>query len=211
MAWEATALNLLERAGIRTPQRWLTKVGERNVLLLRRFDRTARGDRVGYISAMTALGASDGDHRDYADIAEAVRDLSLSPRQDHLELFDRVVAGVALGNTDDHLRNHGVLADGNAWTLSPAFDVNPNPDLHKLRSTSIMGADGFPDEVEALMAFAEECGLTTASARERISDLTGSLSSWRDRARTHGIPEREITMMADAISPRLDAVSRLVA
>lgn len=210
MAWEATALDLLERVGIRTPQRRLTTVGERSVLILRRFDRTPRGHRVGYISAMTALGASDGDHRDYADIAEAVRDLSLSPRQDHLELFDRVVAGVALGNTDDHLCNHGFLTDGTAWTLSPTFDVNPNPDLHELRSTSIMGADGFPDEVEALMAFAEECGLTKASARERISRATSSLCSWRDRARTHGIPAREVTMMADAVTPRLDAVSRLV-
>ena len=49
--------------------------------------------------------------------------LSRSPRQDHRELYDRVVAGVALGNTDDHLRNHGFLADRGAWRLSPAFEI----------------------------------------------------------------------------------------
>ena len=55
------------------------------MLILRRFDRTSTGARIGYISAMTAVGSSDGEQRDYADIAEAMRDLSHSPRQDHRE------------------------------------------------------------------------------------------------------------------------------
>ncbi len=144
MAWEATTLDLMDSAGIRTPHRTLTHVGERSVLILRRFDRTDEGHRIGYISAMTALGASDGEHRDYADIAEAIRDLSRSPRADHHELFDRAVASVALGNTDDHLRNHGFLADHGSWTISPAFDVNPTPDPWQARSTSIMGPTHSP-------------------------------------------------------------------
>lgn len=41
MAWEATALDLMEGAGIRTPQRRLTRVGGRSVLILRRFDPPA--------------------------------------------------------------------------------------------------------------------------------------------------------------------------
>ena len=206
MAWEATALDLLEAAGIRVPQRRLARVGERSVLILRRFDRTGEGRRIGYISAMTALSAADGEHRDYAEIAEAMRDLSLSPRADHHELFDRVVAGVALGNTDDHLRNHGLLADRGSWTLSPVFDVNPNPDPQRARSTSIMGADAPPDEAEALLALAEECSLSPAQARERIARVAGAAAGWRDAARRNGVREQEITMMADSIVPRLDAV-----
>lgn len=89
---------------------------------------------------MTATGSADGEQRDYADIAEAMRDLSRSPRQDHHALFDRVVASVVLGNTDDHLRNHGFLADRGSWELSPVFDVNPNPDVTKARATSIAGS-----------------------------------------------------------------------
>ncbi|MGU3586920.1 type II toxin-antitoxin system HipA family toxin [Rhodococcus sp. C26F] len=173
MAWEATALDLMERAGIRTPHRRLTRVGERSVLILRRFDRTNKGHRIGYISAMTALGASDGEHRDYADIAEAIRDLSRSPRADHHELFDRVVASVVLGNTDDHLRNHGFLANHRSWTISPAFDVNPTPDPWRARSTSIMGADTHPEEAETLLALAEDCSLNAAQARQCSPDRPG--------------------------------------
>ncbi|MBB2890858.1 type II toxin-antitoxin system HipA family toxin [Flexivirga oryzae] len=206
MAWEATVLDLLEAAGIRVPQRRLARVGERSVLILRRFDRTGEGHRIGYISAMTALSAADGEHRDYAEIAEAMRDLSLSPRTDHHELFDRVVAGVALGNTDDHLRNHGLLADRGSWTLSPVFDVNPNPDPQRARSTTIMGADAPPDEAEALLALAEECSLSPAQARERIARVAGAVTGWRDAARMNGVREQEITMMAESIEPRMNTV-----
>lgn len=207
MAWEATALDLLERVGIRTPQHRLTRVGERSVLILRRFDRTSTGARIGYISAMTATGSADGEHRDYADVAEAMRDISLSPRQDHHELYDRVVASVALGNTDDQLRNHGFLADRGSWTLSPVFDVNPNPDLARTRSTSIMGADALPEEVDGLLALAGDCSLTPEAARQRMKHVAESLSAWRELARHNDIPDREIAVMAESIGPRLTAVA----
>lgn len=211
MAWEATALDLMESAGIRVPQRRLTRVGDRHVLILRRFDRTASGHRIGYISALTALESADGEHRDYAEIAEAIRDLSLSPKNDHRELFDRVVASVALGNTDDHLRNHGFLAERDSWTLSPAFDVNPNPDPWQTRSTSILGADAISDEAEALLALAEDCGHSPSSARERMKQMSGVLAGWRDAARKNRIPEHQITLMAESIELRLETVQAAAA
>ncbi|WOQ16007.1 type II toxin-antitoxin system HipA family toxin [Raineyella sp. W15-4] len=206
MAWEATMLDLLEAAGIRTPQRRLTHVGERSVLILRRFDRTGTGARLGYISAMTATGSTDGERRDYADIAEAMRDISRSPRRDHHELYDRIIASVALGNTDDHLRNHGFLADHGSWTLSPAFDVNPTPDVTRTRATSIAGADAQSEEVDGLLALAQDCSLSAEAARERLRYVASALANWQHQARKNRIAEREITMMAESIAPRLEAV-----
>lgn len=179
------------------------------MLVVRRFDRDDGGDRVGYISAMTALGARDGERRDYADIAAAMRDLSRSPRADQRKLFQRVVASVVLGNTDDHLRNHGFLADRGFWTLSPAFDVNPNPDPWRARATSVMGAEAIPEEAEALLPFAEECSLTLEHAGERMRALVEALDAWRESARSHGIDEREITLMAESIEPRREAVLKV--
>lgn len=209
MAWEATSLDLLQTAGIKVPQRRLTRVGERHVLILDRFDRAGHGRRVGYISALTALAASDGEHHDYADIAGVIRDFCLSPKNDHYELFDRVVASVALGNTDDHLRNHGFHADRGFWTLSPALDVNPTPDLWRVRSTSIMGAEAMPDESEALLALASECNLSLMQARDRIARIAGVFAGWQKAARRNRIREQEITMMAESIGPRLEALDSL--
>lgn len=86
------------------------------------------------------------------------------------------------------------------------FDVNPNPDPQRARSTSIMGADAPPDEVEALLALSQECSLSPAQARGRMTRVAGAVSGWRDAARRNGIREQEITMMADSIVPRVDAV-----
>lgn len=208
MAWEATALDLLESAGIRTPRRRLTRVGDRSVLLLRRFDRDADQRRIGYISAMTMLGADDGEHRDYADIADGIRDHSRSPKDDHHELFDRVVMNVGIGNTDDHLRNHGFLAGPGGWALSPVFDVNPTPDAWRERATSIMGADTMADEADALLALCEECSLQPEQARERMVWISDVLAGWREAARRNGIREQEITLMAEGIELRRTALRR---
>lgn len=207
MSWETTALDLLERSGIRVPKRRLVRVGDRSVLILRRFDRSLVGARVGYLSAMSATASVDGERRDYADIAGAVRDLSSSPRRDLAEFFSRAVANVAIGNTDDHLRNHGFLADRGSWMLSPAFDVNPNPDLGRSRSTSIMGADVFPDEVEGLFALADECSLSADQANGRVASVVKAFENWQGRAREHGIAAREISMMSESIEPRLQGLS----
>ena len=103
-----------------------------------------------------------------------------------------MIASVALGNTDDHLRNHGFLASRGSWTLSPAFDVNPNPDPTARRSTSIAGADTFPEE----------------TARERIGAVVDHLAPWREFARSNRLSEHDITMMAEAIAPRLEALGK---
>lgn len=208
MAWEATSLDLHEAAGIRTPARRLVRVGARHVLVLRRFDRTENAQRVGYISAMTATGSVDGEHRDYVDIADAIRDLSGSPRADLRELFSRVVVSVALGNTDDHLRNHGFLTRGQHWQLSPVFDVNPNPEIARPRATAVAGADRFPDEVDALLSFAEACDLSPDAAIERVRAVAQKVSDWRTYARSHRIGESEISMMRESIEPRVDALRR---
>lgn len=119
-----------------------------------------------------------------------------------------MIASVALGNTDDHLRNHGFLASRGSWTLSPAFDVNPNPDPTVRRSTSIAGADTFPEETEGLLALAEDCGITRESAREHIGAVVDHLAPWREFARSNRLSEHDITMMAEAIAPRLEALGK---
>ncbi|MCD2115056.1 type II toxin-antitoxin system HipA family toxin, partial [Rhodococcus rhodochrous] len=61
-------------------------------------------------------------------------------------------------------------------------------------------------EAEALLALAEDCSLNAAQARARMRRVAGALSGWRDAARNNGVHTQEITMMAESIQPRLEAV-----
>ncbi len=92
----------------------------------KRFDRDG-ARRIHYASAMTMLGAVDGKgDYSYLDIAEWLSQNSIAPEVDLRELWRRMVFSLFVGNTDDHLRNHGFLLTSKGWRLAPMFDVNPS-------------------------------------------------------------------------------------
>lgn len=208
MAWEATALDLAELAGVRVPRRRLVTIGDRHVLVVERFDRTPAGSRVGYLSAMSLLGARDGDERDYADIAEALQDAGSEVRDDLTQLFRRVVFSVAVHNTDDHLRNLGLLRGSGGWTLSPAFDVNPDPDPGKDRVTAICGAVGPDDEVDGLRALATACRVGTGEAARIVREIGEAVSTWRDVAARNGLDSGDVRGFATSFESTLSRLTR---
>lgn len=125
---EAACLALARRAGIDAINATLATVHGRSVLLVDRFDRQG-GEPVHYLSARSLLNvyrASEPDtvapagRATYAAMAAAARRIGVEGAGP--ELFRRLAFNYAVGNTDDHLQNHGFLFDG-TWRLAPAFDV----------------------------------------------------------------------------------------
>lgn len=206
MAWEKVALDLAELSGIEVPASELIEIDGRHVLVMQRFDR--RGpQRIGYISAMTLLAATDGEVRDYVEVAEALMENGSRTVRDLAQLWRRISFSVAIHNTDDHLRNHGLLRDGvSGWTLSPVFDINPNPTLAEDRTTGIGGARHWRDEPRGLLAYADVFGLSHADAAQIVREVVGAVSQWRRVAGSYSIPERERAVFAgvlDSVSERL--------
>ncbi|MBK8461428.1 MAG: type II toxin-antitoxin system HipA family toxin [Micropruina sp.] len=131
--WEKTALDLAERAGFTVPQTRLVQVAGRNVLMLKRFDRDG-ATRIPYLSMRTLLNNPDDGGRapDYRDIATSLRHFG---GEDLPDLYRRAAFGVLINNTDDHLRNHGLLRIDGTWRLAPMFDVNPEQETGRERHT----------------------------------------------------------------------------
>lgn len=197
VAWEKTALDLAEKSGISVPRSRLTKIQGRSVLLLERFDRHA-GRRIPYMSAMTLLEAHDGDAHDYAEIAETLTDVGAVTTEDLRELWRRVAFSVLINNTDDHLRNHGFLHVPGGWRLSPAFDINPNPDPAAPRQTGIGGAYDWAAAIDSLMTYAKEFRLTPKAAEDTLATVATAVATWQEAAAANGIRASEITQFADA-------------
>jgi serine/threonine-protein kinase HipA len=205
MAWEMTALDLAERAGIDAPRRFLTQVSGRSVLLLKRFDRDA-GLRVPYMSAMTLIQGSDGGDHDYLDLAGELMDVSAAARADLEELWRRIAFSVAIHNTDDHMRNHGLLRRGAGWRLSPVFDINPNPNLAEPRATAIDGVVDRAAEAAALREVASTFGISDRQTEAILSEVSSAASGWRDQAARNGVSLQEMarfTESLDGIPPTL--------
>ena len=200
MAWEKVALDLAQRAGITVPASRLLSLAGRHVLVVDRFDRTPAGDRVGYVSAMTMLQATDGDQRSYLEIAEAIEERSARAGQDLAQLWRRLLFNVLICNTDDHLRNHGFLhAGGTSWSLAPAFDLNPQPDPGPTQlSTFIDAADGSATVALAL-SVAPMFRLSAADARRTLGEVAAAVSGWRQIAGRWLAPG-EVDRMAPAFA-----------
>ncbi len=210
MAWEKTTLDLAERAGIEVPRRLTTQIDGSTVLLLERFDRSAER-RIGYMSAMTLVQGRDGDDdRDYLDLAAELTDVSYAADSDLADLWRRIAFSIAVHNTDDHFRNHGLLRSVGGWQMSPLFDVNPNPDPGAQRVTSISGAASRDDGLDSLMAVARDFGLSPASAAATIRDVNEATRGWRTVASANGVSASAQSRFADAfegLRPRLDRLS----
>ena len=149
---EYRALCEAQKRGMNVPAHDLVKVGDAHVLLTKRFDRRlveGVAERIFYISAMTAIGAVDGEQRDYLEIIDFITRAGSQPKQDIAELLRRIRYTIEINNTDDHLRNHGFLFEKGGWHLSPMFDVNPNPNKSELRQTAL---DGHIDSASSMKA-----------------------------------------------------------
>lgn len=122
LAKEAAALNVAPVD--------LVRVGSKDVLLIRRFDRerNARGwVRHAMVSALTLLGLHEMEARyaSYYDLAGIIRSRFNEPKATLKELFGRMVFNVLIGNSDDHARNHAAYWNGMSLSLTPAYDLCP--------------------------------------------------------------------------------------
>ena len=198
MAWEKVALDLARGAGIRVPDSTLLRIGGRSVLVIDRFDR--RGDvRVGYVSALTMLEAADGEQRSYLDIAAIIEQHSTESSAELRELWRRIAFSVLISNTDDHLRNHGFLhAGGDAWALSPAFDLNPNPAPGTTYLSTAIDEHNTTATLDNVRAVAGYFRLDAKAVDSELVRVLTAVGQWRKIARKHGLSERECEDMAPA-------------
>lgn len=187
MRWEAVALDLAEACGLQVPDHRLELIGTAPVGLIRRFDR--RGDeRVPYLSGRSLVG-DERDAGDYLELVDAITDHGSDVEADLFELWRRIAFSIAINNTDDHLRNHGFLRDHGGWTLSPLFDVNPNPRPMAARVMSIRGETAPEPSRRALFEAADRFWLSAAEAEQEWRHIVDVVSTWRSVAAARGLSD----------------------
>lgn len=168
------------------------------VLLVRRFDRTAQGAKLRMEDFAQILsrgrgrafdGKFDGSHE---QVAAAIRKHSAAPLVDLAEFFRRVVVNLLLGNGDAHLKNWSLLETGQGLRLSPAYDIL-NTMLYPEFSTELALALG--DERPAMdrvdrgqvLAFGDRIGLPRGATALALADLAAKIR----RGKVLDVPDAE--------------------
>ena len=206
-AWEGVTWWLARQAGIDMPPAKVERLGQRghHTFCVQRFDRTSAvdgkpGRRRFYASAMTLLGKDVSEGTSYLELAEF---LARRGDPDHIQgdlkqLFRRVVFNVAVGNRDDHLRNHGFILGTRGWRLSPAFDVNPSIE----KATHILNIDDVDNRpsLETVLATAPFFRLTQEQADVIIDEIVAVVATWQSVARRARIAAADIELSASAFA-----------
>ncbi len=169
---EFISMELAARAGLDVASVELTQSLERDVLLVERFDRAPGGARHAMVSALTMLGLDEvgGRYASYADLADVIRGRFVSPDATLRELFSRITFNILTGNNDDHARNHAAFWNGFDLSLTPAYDISPQPRTGGAqRQLMAIGRDGWrSSQVAGCVERADVYHLTPADARQIV-------------------------------------------
>ena len=221
---EHAMLSLARSCGIASVDSRVVSVGDRDVLLVRRFDRdwhhepsgrpahaqvegVAGGGyrRARFASALTVLQSDDAvtdrGRWSYLIFADEIRRLVDDPVADLHELFRRMCFNAAISNLDDHPRNHAVIAWGSTWELSPAYDLTPSPALSRERRDLAMacGHQGRMANRGNLLSASGRFLLREAEAAaifDRIATTVGS--GWLSSIRRSGANEADCDLVSSA-------------
>ena len=221
---EHAMLALARKCGIDSVASRIETVGDRDVLLVRRFDRdwvaesnsrsTAGQDAVAdeggfrrarVVSALTVVqgddSVTDRGRWSYLLFADEVRRLVAQPRADLRELFARMCFNAAVSNLDDHPRNHALVAKQDDWRLSPVYDLMPSPVLSAERRDLAMFC-GHEGRVASRSNLLGTCGrfLLREAEASAIMDriVTTVTSEWRATMRQAGASEADCDSVAGA-------------
>ena len=211
---EVATLSLAREVGIRAAGATLAMPNSAlPVALIERFDRsrTKQGiQRVNFVSAQTFIDARREDQRFYTDIGDAIRAACRNGEtalRELAELHRRILFTILVSNNDDHLKNHGFLyADDGNWVLSPAYDINPQPQRQRQLKTGISELSDFEASVEAWIGAAPFFEVSEDTARELAASMALRISErWRQRFLENGVTEDQCTEYAAAFQhPEMD-------
>jgi len=199
-AWEHVAHRLAGKAGVIVPKAKIVRLNnDFHTFCVQRFDRID-GTRRFYASAMTLLRKNQSEGTSYLELAQFLRANGdgVNTQAELEQLFRRVAFNVAIGNRDDHLRNHGFLLGQTGWRLAPSFDVNPNID----KADHVLNIDDSNNQpnLDTVIATGEYYGLTRERSRQIVEEIAVALDDWPDLARQSGISRGDIDLTRTAFS-----------
>ena len=196
--WEHLSHLLAKEAGVEAAETRAITAGEKyHTLLSKRFDRTTDGRRRHFASAMTLLGLTDGCNAQtgngYLDIVDFILQHCCNVEANLRQLYRRVAFSIAIGNSDDHFRNHGFLLTPKGWTLAPAYDLNPTFNDHQ---SLLINATTNRSDLQLLLASSEEYMISKEEATRIIEEVKDGVSQWRSMATRLEIAKREMDLFA---------------
>ena len=209
---ELASMRMARDAGIDVPDVDLTETDRGPVLLVERFDQGPDEQHhlvsVGSLINKFDITEIDESTMSYPGITQ------LGKRIGHLTadlgavVFRRMLFNVAIGNTDDHLRNHAFMkrASASDYSFSPAYDIVPQISLQGSHAIAI-GPFGSTPTADNIQASAMRMGVADELAHETAAEVLAATEDWREQMRGAGLGESDLALLERCFAMR-DVVVR---
>jgi serine/threonine-protein kinase HipA len=208
---EAAMLDLAAACGIEVPDHDVQHIHGQDLLLVRRFDRTTTNTgilRHRMVSAATVFQADEALAQlsftgSYPRLSRELARWTVTGDHDRRQLFRRIAFNALTSITDDHERNHALVADQLHYRLSPAFDLTPKPSNTRRRHLSLVIGDyGSLAVRENLLSAAEAFQLTQQHANDVINEIQQTVrAQWRTRLADRHVNKNDIDKIAGCFDP----------
>lgn len=209
---EYATLELARAAGLRVCGTRVERVGDREALMLDRFDREWNPDagaywRHGLVSGLKVLDAEDGyfgRERCRTCCWQMNSGAGRSGASTTVaSLFLRMVFNAMVTNNDDHPRNHALLQVSGGWRLSPAYDIVPVPlvSLERRDLALEVGRFGRAASLYNILSRCNVFGLAEEEAQALIDGMLNVVRGWREFFTRQGVEQRSIQMLEQAMLP----------
>ena len=119
------------------------------------------------------------------------------------ELFRRMCFNALISNTDDHPRNHAVIARDQDWKLSPAYDLTPSTpiSLERRELALVVGDAGRSATAANLVSQSARFLLESDQAEAIVQEMEERVrATWYATARTEGVSERDCELIQGAFA-----------
>jgi serine/threonine-protein kinase HipA len=178
------------------------EVGERDVLVVERFDREIADGvthRLHQEDACQALGIDPRDRHkyqqrnggpSYGQIAKLLVTHAVDRDKELRALSEAMVLTCAIGNTDAHGKNHSFLIDGDTLSFAPIYDASPTVSFVTGRQLAMyVGGSITIGEVNRMQLAleAKSWGLSRGVATDLIDDVLLRLGRAIEEADESGV------------------------
>ncbi len=182
---EYASMRMAADAGIEVPDVLLTQTAYGPVLLVERFDHSD-GRQHHLVSVASLINKFDISQYDeaamsYPGIYQLGKRIGSASEALAADVFRRMLFNIAIGNTDDHLRNHAFLkrAGEAEYRLTPGYDIVPNTGLQGSHAIAL-GAFGNVPSLDNLRAAAKRFGLSNDQTTQIATDVQNVTNIWQE-------------------------------
>jgi serine/threonine-protein kinase HipA len=138
-------------------------------------------------------------------LADAIRQFGHDVAGDLRELWRRLLFSLLASNYDDHLRNHGFLMrEAGRWSLSPAYDLNPVPEIDRVRvSKTPISEEREESSIIGALAVADRFGIKAYAAKSILREVFTAVTAWRRTGRRLRLKAATLDAYASAFEHEL--------